>query len=98
MNKSKYIKINKAIGLYKRLIKIKKVLQTKKPRLTITLWLDRGTLDEGDLITKKEIVKRLRKRKLKITKQLMTLEKTIGKQKMNQIKILALQELENNGF
>jgi hypothetical protein len=86
--------INKPIGLYKRLYKIETVLkQTTKTRMDITLWVDHGTIDEKKLITRKEIIQRLRARKKKIKQQLKTLESKFGKSKMKQLQALAIQEL-----
>lgn len=95
---SKIFEVNKAINLYKRLFKIDQVLkQSPGARLSITLWAEKEVLNEVKLITKVELKKRLRFRKNKIKRQIKNLEKKYSKNKMNQIKAIAMEELKKWG-
>ena len=95
---SKIFEVNKAINLYKRLFKIDQVLkQSPGTRLSITLWAEKEVINEVKLITKVELKKRLRFRKNKIKRQIKNLEKKYSKNKMNQIKAIAMEELKKWG-
>lgn len=95
MNNHQYSLWSKTIALHKRLLAINKMLNQPQ-KISITLW-GIESITEPKIITKKEIIKRLRLRRRNLKHKLQTNKNKLGDKLFNKALTLAEDELRR-GF